>query len=73
MEFLMKPGVEDRDWEGDRPGALVLQRSIAGGVKYVWPITQPVTDGGLQRKRLEQIRTGLKFRYVGCELIECFQ
>lgn len=74
VEFLVKgEGVGDRGWEGDRPGALVLQRSMAGGVKYIWPVTQPVGDGGLQKKRLDSIRKGLGWQLVGCELIECYQ
>ena len=49
------------------------QRGIAGGVKYIWPVTQPISDGDLQRKRMRGIREGLGWQLVGCELIECYQ
>jgi hypothetical protein len=45
--FLIKPeGVTDRNFSGDRPGALVTYRSIAGGLraKNCAPVTQPVTQ-----------------------------
>eukprot|EP00887_Chlorella_sp_A99_P001189 scaffold14.g1189.t1 len=32
---------------------LVSIRSMAAEVKYIWPITQPITDFGSQRKRLQ--------------------
>lgn len=71
--FLIKSdGVTDRGWEGDLPGPLVTYRSLAGGVKYVWPISQPLTDFGKQRERLEALRSELGWRVLGCELIECY-
>ncbi|CAG9464729.1 unnamed protein product [Pedinophyceae sp. YPF-701] len=73
VEFLIKPeGVTDRNWEGDRPGALVLYRSIAGGVKYLYPLTQPIGDGNAQQKRMQTVRAELGWKLVGCELIECY-
>jgi|APGre2960657444_1045066.scaffolds.fasta_scaffold00254_4 hypothetical protein len=32
----------------------------------------PVTDGGLQKKRLDSIRERLAWNLVGCELVECY-
>ncbi len=72
-EFLIKQeGVTDRNWSGDAEGALVVYRSIAGSVKYIWPIQQPITDGGVQRKRLNEIRQELGWQIIGCELVECY-
>lgn len=61
-----------RNWQGDSAGVLVTYRSQSGGVKYIWPIQQPLSDFGAQRKRLQQLRTQLGWRLIGCELIECY-
>jgi hypothetical protein len=47
----------------------------AGTLKYVWPITQPVSDMGAQRKRAAALRAALGWRINGgdCTLQECFQ
>ena len=72
--FLVKTeGVTNRNWEGDTPGPLVTYRSIAGQVKYIWPIQTPLTDFDAQRKRLGAVREQLRWQLIGCELIECFQ
>lgn len=66
--------VKGRQWQGDvNAGLTVLYRSQAGSVKYIWPLTLPLTDGGAQRKRLDAIRQQLDWRLVGCELVECYQ
>lgn len=44
----------------------------AGDVKYIWPLTQPVTDLDTQKKRMQQIRQTLGWPLIGCELIECY-
>eukprot|EP00892_Ulva_mutabilis_P007509 jgi/Ulvmu1/512/UM001_0520.1 len=73
VELLIKPeGVQNRQWEGDREGAAIFYRSIAGDVKYIWPLTQPVTDLDTQKKRMQQIRQTLGWPLIGCELIECY-
>ena len=47
-------------------------RSCAGTVQYVYPFLTPVSDGGLQRKRMAALRESLGWRRVGCELLECY-
>uniref|UniRef100_A0A061S2F7 Uncharacterized protein n=2 Tax=Tetraselmis sp. GSL018 TaxID=582737 RepID=A0A061S2F7_9CHLO len=69
LEFVVSP---DASSAADA-GALVLYRSLAGSVRYVWPIQQPVSDFDTQRKRLTAIREELGYRMIGCDLIECFQ
>lgn len=66
LEFVIKP---------EQPsGQLVTYRSMAGSVKYIWPIQQPIGDFDAQRKRLGQIKSNLRgWRALGCELIECYQ
>ena len=44
----------------------------AGEVKYVWPLTQPISDLDTQKKRLQEIRASLGWPLVGCELMECY-
>ncbi|WIA19830.1 hypothetical protein OEZ85_005738 [Tetradesmus obliquus] len=74
MEFVIKPeSVQDRKWQGDAPGPLVTYRSMAGSVKYVWPIQQPLGDFDAQRKRLKLVRDELGWQIIGCELLECYQ
>ena len=46
--------------------------ALAGDVRYVWPITQPVTDLDTQKKRMQRIRRELGWLLVGCELVECY-
>mmetsp|Transcript_12623 Transcript_12623/g.31950 ORF Transcript_12623/g.31950 Transcript_12623/m.31950 type:complete len:254 (-) Transcript_12623:105-866(-) len=72
VEFLVKLAAE-REWEGERPGLSVFYRSLAGGVKYVYPIQQPISDFGEQRKRMQHIRNDLEWRLSGCELVECYE
>ncbi|GFH07195.1 uncharacterized protein HaLaN_01963 [Haematococcus lacustris] len=73
LEFLIKPqGVTDRGWSGDSEGALVTYRSMAGSVRYLWPIQQPLTDFDAQRKRLAVLRKALGWSVIGCELKECY-
>ncbi|GMH45911.1 hypothetical protein BSKO_13874 [Bryopsis sp. KO-2023] len=74
VEFLVKPDTTaSRNWEGDIEGPLVTYRAIAGKVKYIYPIQQPITDFDAQRKRMDAIRARLGWRVIGCELIECYQ
>ena len=75
VEFLIRGrGIGDRNWEGDGDGSglLVLYRSIGLTPKYLYPLTQPISDGGMQRKRMDAIRAELKYRLSGCELVECY-
>ncbi|PNW70316.1 hypothetical protein CHLRE_17g714900v5 [Chlamydomonas reinhardtii] len=73
MEFLIKDeSVNNRNWEGDRDGPFVTYRSLAGSVKYIWPIQQPVSDLGAQKTRMGELREALGWRVIGCELIECY-
>jgi hypothetical protein len=74
VEFLIKAeGIKDRNWEGDRDGPAVFFRSIAGGVRYIYPLQQPVSDLDTQKKRMKAVRQMLQWPLVGCELIECFE
>lgn len=72
MEFLVKGEFADRGWDGDVPAAFVTYRSLAGSVKYVWPIQQPISDFGVQKQRIVQVREQLGWKLVGCELLECY-
>lgn len=67
MEFYIKNG-------DDPEGALVLFRSFAMDVKYVYPFMTPIGDLGEQTKRLRRIRDALGWRVRGCDdsLDECF-
>lgn len=75
MEFYVKNDtVTDRNWDGDQAnGPLVLFRSFAIDVKYVYPFMTPIGDLGEQSKRLSRIRESLGWPLLGCELIECFK
>eukprot|EP01025_Chloroclados_australasicus_P055811 TRINITY_DN6851_c0_g2_i1.p3 TRINITY_DN6851_c0_g2~~TRINITY_DN6851_c0_g2_i1.p3 ORF type:complete len:224 (-),score=26.98 TRINITY_DN6851_c0_g2_i1:712-1383(-) len=76
VEFMIRNGdpvKDNRNWEGDTEGPIVTYRSMAGSVKYVWPIQQAVSDFGTQKKRLDMIRNDLGWRIVGCELLECYE
>ncbi|PNH05692.1 hypothetical protein TSOC_008026 [Tetrabaena socialis] len=74
LEFLVKDeSVNNRNWEGDREGPFVTYRSLAGSVKYVWPIQQPLSDFGAQKTRLQELRDKLGWPIIGCELIECYE
>ncbi|KXZ51007.1 hypothetical protein GPECTOR_14g249 [Gonium pectorale] len=74
VEFLIKDeSVNNRNWEGDREGPFVTYRSLAGSVKYIWPIQQPVSDFGAQKTRLQELRQQLGWQVIGCELIECYE
>ncbi|GIL76278.1 hypothetical protein Vretimale_5857 [Volvox reticuliferus] len=73
LEFLIKDeSVNNRNWEGDREGPYVTYRSLAGSVKYIWPIQQPLSDFGAQKARLQELREKLGWQVIGCELIECY-
>jgi hypothetical protein len=54
-------------------GSIVLYRSMAGKVQYLWPLQTPVSDFGAQRKRMSAIRQRLGWRLMGCELLECYE
>jgi len=59
-------------YEKDLP--MVTYRSQAGTSKYVWPITQPLSDQGAQRKRMLTLRNKLGWRILGdCDQLECFE
>lgn len=73
LEVLCRPPRPlDRGWEGDTEGAMVFYRSMAGGAKFIWPVTEPISENGAQRKRAEAIRAALGWQLVGCELVECY-
>ncbi|QDZ23259.1 hypothetical protein HOP50_10g57970 [Chloropicon primus] len=72
VEFLVRK-TDPVNWEGESSGLSVFFRSIAGGVRYIYPIQQPITDFSKQRKRMEGIRNDLGWRLSGCELIECYE
>lgn len=72
VEFLIK-STDPRDWEGESAGLTVFFRSIAGSVKYIYPIQQPISDFGSQKKRMDALRADLGWRLSGCELIECYE
>ena len=57
------------------PSGLVTFRSQSGTVKYVWPITQPVSDLGAQKSRRAKLRSRLGWRIMGgdCDVLECFK
>jgi hypothetical protein len=59
----------------DKETPLVTFRSQAGTVKYVWPITQPVSDMGSQKNRMTTLRQRLGWRIMGgdCDVMECFK
>ncbi|GLI64889.1 hypothetical protein VaNZ11_008280 [Volvox africanus] len=74
LEFLIKDeSVNNRNWEEDREGPYVTYRSLAGSVKYIWPIQQPLSDFGAQKARLQELREKLGWQVIGCELIECYE
>ena len=54
---------------------LVTFRMQAGTLKYVWPVTQPLSDMGAQRTRAAALRQRLGWRINGgeCSVQECFQ
>ena len=72
VEFLVKQDVvDDRAWDGDAEnGPLVLFRSFALDVKYVYPFMTPVSDLGAQGKRMEKIRAALGWKTLGCEVCD---
>ncbi|BDA41940.1 probable thylakoid lumenal 17.9 kDa protein, chloroplastic [Coccomyxa sp. Obi] len=78
LEFLLKddrPAELTNDPSGttSTEGPIVLYRSMAGSVKYIWPLQTAVSDLGTQRKRVESIRKALGWRLVGCDLLECYE
>ena len=73
LEFLCRPPrPPDRGWAGDTEGAMVFYRSAAGGARFIWPVTEPLSEGGAQRQRAEALREALGWQLVGCELAECY-
>jgi hypothetical protein len=50
-------------------------RSQCATSKYVWPVTQAITDGGANRKRMAALRELLGWRIQGgdCSSLECYQ
>jgi uncharacterized protein (DUF1499 family) len=60
----------------DGPSLRLQYRSQTGTVKYVWPITQPVSDLGAQRRRMQALRERLSgWRIAGgdCDVVECYR
>lgn len=68
MEFVARPA----DKGGSSGGVLVTYRSQAGTIKYLYPFTQPIGDGGLQKKHLAAVREALGWRVEGCSYLECY-
>ena len=58
----------------DSEPPLVTFRSQAGTIKYIWPITQPISDMGAQRKRMTELRRRLGWKIMGgaCDVLECY-
>ena len=49
-----------KEGSGSNPdGTIVMYRSMAGKVQYIWPLQTPVSDFGAQRKRMNAIRGAL--------------
>jgi hypothetical protein len=44
----------------------------AGDVRYMWPLTQPISDLDTQKKRMQQLRKDIGWSLIGCELVECY-
>ena len=67
-------GSEGGDQQQGAPprDVLLTYCSQAGSVRYVWPISTPVSDLGAQRARLKQVREAGGFALVGCDLLECY-
>ena len=72
LEFLVSSETLDRNWSGDRPGAIITYTS-RGAVQFLYPLQRPLGDFNMQRRRLEKLRETLGYRLVGCELLECYQ
>lgn len=54
---------------------IVTYRSQAGSIRYIWPITQPLSDFGAQRSRMSELRKRLGWLIMGgeCDVLECYQ
>ena len=52
---------------------LVTFRSMAARVRYIWPVSQAIMDGGAQRRRVKALRDRLGWRVLGCDLLECYE
>ena len=77
VEFIVRetPPADLRfEWQGEKAGLSVFYRSLAGGVKYIYPIQQPLSDFGEQLSRMKKVRSELEgWKLTGCELIECYE
>jgi hypothetical protein len=77
VEFIVRetPAADLRlEWEGEKEGLSVFYRSLAGGVKYIYPIQQPLSDFGEQLSRMKKVKAELTgWKLTGCELIECYE
>ena len=70
LEVLLKPATGGDGGEG--AGSTILFRSVAGGSTFVFPFQTPILDS-VQRDRVAALfRTGLGWRPIGCDLLECF-
>lgn len=58
------------DREGEE--TLVTVRFMAGSIKYIYPVSLPLSDRGAQRKRAAAVRQKLGWRIFGCSEIECY-
>eukprot|EP00899_Mesostigma_viride_P023427 jgi/Mesvir1/4269/Mv22229-RA.1 len=71
LEFLIK---REESWNpADGLQTVVLYRSLARDIKYVYPFQTPVSDLGVQKARLGKIKSSLGWRVTGCELLECYE
>lgn len=64
LEFLIRP-------ESNGGSSVVTYRSVAGEVKYIWPIQQPISDGGLQKRRVQAVYDQLNWGLIGCDTLDC--
>jgi hypothetical protein len=69
FELLLKA---DKGPDGS-PELLVTYRSLAGDVKYLFPLQTPMSDGGVQKKRMEELRAALQWESQGCYDISCYE
>lgn len=53
----------------------VFYRSQGSSTKYIWPIQQPVSDLGAQRKRMAMLRETLGWKLLvgSCSVLECYE
>lgn len=71
VEVLIAPFEGSKD---DETQFRVTYRSQASTTKYIWPIQQPISDFGAQKKRMDALRLELHWQNLGgdCSLLECF-